>query len=201
MKILKSIVFKYYRFLTKIYIFYARYNGIQIGFGSMLYGRPSISRKPSSRIIIGNNVVLCSDSNFTALALNHRTKISTVRENAQINIGDSVGISGACIVSACEISIGSEVLIGANVLIVDNDFHPIVPQNRRHSDDIGMIKSAPVRVGKNVFIGGGSIILKGVVIGDDSVIAAGSVVVSGNYPTGTIIAGNPAKIVGSVYSK
>ena len=178
-----------------------RFGGVRLGKSPTFYGFPHCYRHRLSQIKIGDRVVLCSDSNFTALALNHAVKISTVREGAHIVIGNDVGISGVCIVSAKEISIGSEVLIGANVLIVDTDFHPISPSNRRHSDDASKIMTAPVKVGNNVFIGANSIILKGVSIGDDSIVAAGSVVTSGEYPAGSILAGNPARQIGTVYSK
>lgn len=178
-----------------------RINGLVIGKRVKLYGFPAISLHPLSAIHIGDNVVLCSDPDFTALALNHQVKISTVQPNARVSIGRDVGMSGGCIVSACSIFIGEESLIGANVLIIDTDFHPLSPINRRHDDDQNAIASAPVNVGRNVFIGTGSIILKGVAIGDDSVVAAGSVLLSDAYPNGSIIGGNPAKVVGSVYKR
>lgn len=176
-------------------------NGVVIGKRVKLYGLPTISLHPFSAIHICDDVVLCSDSDFTALALNHAVKIATVQPNARISIGMDVGMSGGCIVSACSINIGAESLIGANVLIIDTDFHPLSPINRRHNDDKDAITSAPVNVGRNVFIGTNSIILKGVTIGDDSVVAAGSVLLSDVYPNGSIIGGNPAKVVGSVYKR
>lgn len=199
--ICKKLRWVVYRVLTLIYLAVMRPKGISIGARPKFYGMPSFQLHPSSHIKIGDDVVLCSDTDFTALALNHKVKISTVREGARITIGDQVGMSGACIVSACEISIGSEVLLGANVLIVDTDFHPIAPANRRHSDDVTSISSKSVKIGNNVFVGAGATILKGVAIGDDGVVAAGAVVVSGMYPRGAIIAGNPAKVVGTVYSR
>jgi galactoside O-acetyltransferase len=53
---------------------------------------------------------------------------------------------------------------------------------------------APVEIGENVFVGDGTIILKGVTIGRNSVIGAGSVVVS-SVPEGVVAAGNPARVV------
>lgn len=192
-----------YRVLTHIYVaaFVKNNRGASLGERPMFYGLPSIQLHPSSQLHIGNGVVLCSDANFTALALNHRVKISTVRKGACITVGNQVGMSGVCIVSASRISIGSDVLLGANVLIVDTDFHPVSPINRRHSDDVNVILSAPVNIGSNVFVGAGAVILKGVTVGDDSIIAAGAMVTAGEYPQGAIIAGNPARVVGSVYSR
>jgi acetyltransferase-like isoleucine patch superfamily enzyme len=175
--------------------------GVQLGDGVVFYGKPHISLFPSSKISIGSKTIICSDSDFTALALDHPTKLSTIRADAEIRIGNEVGISGACIVCAEKIDIGSEVLMGANVVIVDTDFHPINPVGRRHSDDVTQIGVAPVFIGDNVFIGTKATILKGVSIGKDSVIAAGAVVATGDYPQGSILAGNPARVIGSVYKK
>lgn len=188
-----------YRVMTRFYLQWMRPKGLVIGKNPMLYGLPIFQLKESSQIKIGDDVVLCSDSNFTALCLAHPVKVSTVREGAKITIGNHVGVSGACIVSATSISIGAEVLLGSNVLIVDTDFHPISHINRRHSDDVSKILSLPVSIGNNVFVGSGAIILKGVTIGDDSIVAAGSVVTAGDYVKGSIIAGNPGKIIGTVY--
>ena len=58
-----------------------------------------------------------------------------------------------------------------------------------------MIRSAPIRIGDDVFVGTNAIILKGVTIGERSMVAAGAVVFRGDYPPDCIIAGNPAAVV------
>lgn len=176
-------------------------SGIAVGGGLIVYGRPLIKRHPSSSISIGARVVLCSDSRYTALALSQVVKISTIRPGAVIEIGDDVGISGACVIAAQSIFIGEQVLMGANVLIVDTDFHTIDPVRRRFNDAPNQIGCAQVRIETNVFIGTRATVLKGVTIGRDSVVAAGAVVVSGTYPDGCVLAGNPARVIGSVYKK
>ncbi|MBB4288558.1 GT2 family glycosyltransferase/carbonic anhydrase/acetyltransferase-like protein (isoleucine patch superfamily) [Rhizobium leguminosarum] len=176
-----------------------RRHGVSVGRDVVLYGAPLLQRHPDSEIHLDDRVVLCSDSRFTALALNHPVKIATIRAGSKISIGADSGISGATIVSAVRISIGAEVLMGANVTIFDTDFHPIRPEGRRHSDVEADIKTAPVHIGDNVFIGTNALILRGTEIGRDSIVAAGAVV-RGNFPAGAIIAGNPAKVVGSVYT-
>ncbi|WP_053194976.1 DapH/DapD/GlmU-related protein [Herbaspirillum hiltneri] len=189
------------KLLRLFVLFRVRRTGATLGSGVVFYGSPQIKLCMSSSLSIGARTVICSDSDYTALALNHKTKISTIRAGASIEIGSDVGISGACIVCAESIRIGSEVLLGANVLIVDSDFHPINPVGRRHSDDDTQIGVAPVVVGDNVFIGTRATLLKGVSIGKDSVVAAGAVVAAGNYVDGAILAGNPARIIGSVYKE
>jgi len=195
---MKKIISKFTRPLIRSSV---RKKGVQLGDDVIFYGKPLINLFASSTISIGAKTIVCSDSDFTALALNHPTKLATVRAGAEIRIGNEVGISGACIVCAQKIHIGSEVLMGANVVIVDTDFHPINPVGRRHSDDIAQIGVAPVIIEDNVFIGTNATILKGVLIGKDSVVAAGAVVATGDYPAGSILAGNPARIIGSVYKK
>lgn len=70
-------------------------------------------------------------------------------------------------------------------LLVNMDL--LVPGSRRSY-------RKPIRIGNNVFIGWGSIILPGVTIGNDVVIGAGSVVTK-DVPTGTVAAGNPARVI------
>jgi acetyltransferase-like isoleucine patch superfamily enzyme len=120
-----------------------------------------------------------------------------MRKHARIVIGTNTGISGSTICAADSIRIGSDCLIGSGVMIVDNDFHAIDPRNRRSNCNHADIASAPIIIGNNVFIGAQSIILKGVSIGDNSVIGAGSVV-RASIPENTIATGNPAVSIRSI---
>lgn len=86
--------------------------------------------------------------------------------------------------------IGSNVLLGSGVRIFDTDFHSI-SANDRKKGILDCIKTAPVKIEDNVFIGTDTIILKGVTIGPNSVIGAGGVVTT-NVPSNEIWAGNPA---------
>lgn len=83
-----------------------------------------------------------------------------------------------------EISIGDDATISENVVIMDSDVHSICGSNN----------TAPIKIGNHVWIGIGAIILKGVHIGDNAVIAAGSVVTH-DVPSNTVVAGNPAKVI------
>ncbi len=177
-----------------------RWSGVDSSSTASFAGMPIISLFPESRIKIGERVSLCSNSAYTALGVNHAIVLRTLRPNSVIEIGDDTGISGATICAAELVSIGKECLIGANVTIVDTDFHAIKPQGRRGNSNPADIAASPVRIGDNVFIGTGAIILKGVVIGDDSVIGAGAVVVD-DVPAGHIAAGNPAKVLRSLYAE
>jgi acetyltransferase-like isoleucine patch superfamily enzyme len=87
-------------------------------------------------------------------------------------------------------------MLGVNTRVYDHDFHSTAPEHRTDRKlDSSMVKSRPVVIGKDVLIGANVIVLKGAKIGDCSVVGAGSVVASGDYPRSSIIAGNPARIL------
>lgn len=127
------------------------------------------------------------------LGLWQRT-IMVARYGGQIEIGDGFGISGSTIYSTKSIKIGKNATIGANCKIIDNDFHPLDPEQRRLNLNEEHTARAPIVIGDNCFIGMNSIILKGTTIGNNVVVGAGSVV-HGTFPDNCIIAGNPARII------
>jgi acetyltransferase-like isoleucine patch superfamily enzyme len=156
-------------------------------------GAPIIDVFPGSSICLGCDVSIISASFATALGVNHPIVLRTLRRGAQINIGDRVGISGGSICAARLIEIGEDSMLGANVTIADTDFHSLGPHRSAGHDDPS-ITVADVIIGKRVFIGTNSIVLKGVAIGDNAVIGAGSIVVK-NVPANTIAAGNPCRLI------
>jgi acetyltransferase-like isoleucine patch superfamily enzyme len=92
-----------------------------------------------------------------------------------------------------KIQIGDKTMIAPNVIIVDSDFHaPWPPENRTHK--MGYENDLSVTIGKNVWIGMNSTILRGVTIGDNSIIGAGAVVTM-DIPAEVVAAGNPARVV------
>lgn len=92
------------------------------------------------------------------------------------------------------ISFGNDCLLGPNVQIYAVG-HDVNPKDRLSKRNL----ASPIRVGNNVWIGGGVIILPGVTIGNNAVIAAGSVVTR-NVADSTLVAGNPAKLVRIIYA-
>ena len=119
--------------------------------------------------------------------------IQARKKTSRISIGEGTHFSNnISMIAQDSISIGKDCLIGFMTSIIDSDFHGIAPDQRKKE---GL--SAPVTIGNSVFIGAQCTILKGVSIGDNSVIAANSVVTK-SFPENVIIAGNPAKKIGDV---
>ncbi len=164
-------------------------------FGKDLHalGKPVVNLYPNSEITLGQRVTLVSVSYATALGVNHPVVLRTLAAGAKIRIGNRVGISGGSICAARLIEIGDDTLLGANVTIADTDFHSLYPAHRAgHSHPT--IGIAAVRIGKRVLIGTNAIVLKGVSIGNNSVIGGGSVVTK-SIPENCIAAGNPCKVI------
>lgn len=120
--------------------------------------------------------------------------IIVARNGGRIKIGQGTGMSGSTVYSMKSIEIGERVLIGVSCKIIDNDFHPLRDEMRELNNP-SAIKKKPIKIGNGCFIGADSIILKGTVLGNNCVVGAGSVV-SGVWPDNSIIAGNPAKLIG-----
>lgn len=169
--------------------------GVDFGTGLKVRGWPIVRLARDSRVVFGCNLVLVSNSYFSEPGVNHPCIIRTLRPSARIIVGDDVGMSGCSVCAAEQVTIGNCCLFGANTLVTDSDFHPVEPEGRRYRRD--NVRVSPVRIGDNVFVGAGAMILKGVTIGENAVIGAGSVVTS-DVPADTIAAGVPARPVGPV---
>ena len=168
--------------------------GVEVSARARIMGLPIVSRSEDSRIVIGDEVVLCSQSRWTALGVAHPVVLRTLRAGALLEIGRGTGISGGSFCAAQAIRIGERCLFGADVLVADTDFHASDPARRASGwDDIAC---APVQIGDDVFIGARAVILKGVRIGDGAVVGAGAVVTR-HVPAFAVVAGNPATIVRS----
>src|SRR5947209_17808561 len=124
----------------------------------------------------------------------------SVGVNGRVVIGDFTLLNGALIMCEDQIEIGSHCLISWNVGIADSDFHPLEPAQRlidaealapyfKDRPPRPKLKTVPVKIGDNVWIGMNATILKGVSIGDNSVVAAGSVVTK-SIPPNTVGSGN-----------
>jgi maltose O-acetyltransferase len=102
---------------------------------------------------------------------------------------NSFGNYNLVLLDTCPIYVGDYVLIGPDVKLYAAT-HPTDPQERLNGLEYGK----PIRIGNNVWLGGGTIVVAGVTIGDNSVIGAGSVVVK-DIPANVVAVGNPCKVV------
>lgn len=106
-----------------------------------------------------------------------------------VRLGAGVFLNFNCVIlDVVEVSIGDGTQIGPAAQIYTAD-HPRDPQGRQGGLEFGR----PVRIGRNVWIGGGTIILPGITIGDDAMIGAGAVVTR-DVPAGATALGNPARL-------
>lgn len=134
---------------------------------------------PSAELIIHRNGKMRIGS---YVRFDSRT-VASVQSNAQIEIGDRVSFGvNNMIICHQNISIGNDVQFSPNVLVYDHDHDFRAPGGVRSMK----FRTTPVRIGSNVWIGANTVILRGTTIGDNCVIAAGSVV-KGTIPDGTVL--------------
>jgi acetyltransferase-like isoleucine patch superfamily enzyme len=113
-----------------------------------------------------------------------------VGPGGRLTLGDRVGLSNSTIVCMSAVSIADDVFLGGGSRIYDTDFHSVRASERGRPGNPGT-RTAPVTIGRRVFVGGHSILLKGIEVGEESVVGAGSVVRS-SVPAHEMWAGNPA---------
>jgi acetyltransferase-like isoleucine patch superfamily enzyme len=138
--------------------------------------------KGPGRVSIGDNVVVDGTS--------HAVTPWTANKDAEIIIGNNVFLNGTRFGCARRIEIGNNCIL-ADCRLLDTDFHSVNPHKR---NDPEYIESSPIRIGNNVWIALGCVILKGVTIGDNSTIAAQSVVY-GDVEKNAVYGGNPAVLI------
>jgi acetyltransferase-like isoleucine patch superfamily enzyme len=152
-----------------------------------------LRNRESGAIKLGNHVSVYAGCSFS------------VGVNGFCIVGDFTLLNGALVMTEEKIEIGSNCLISWNVGIADSDFHPLEPAQRlidaralapffKDRPLRPKLKTAPVKICDNVWIGMNAVILKGVTVGDNSVVAAGSVVTKSVEPN-VVVAGNPAVVV------
>src|SRR3954470_20135741 len=149
--------------------------------------------KKARAVVIGEHVSCYAGCSFA------------IGVNGQCTVGDFTLLNGALIMAEERIDIGSHCLISWNVGIADSDFHPLEPAQRvidaqalapffKDRPPRPKLATARVKIGDNVWIGMNAVILKGVTIGENSVVAAGAVVTKSVAPN-VVVAGNPAVVV------
>ena len=182
-----------WRWLTypKVRLLFAM-NGIPWGRGWRFYGVPIIQKHRRSRMTFGPGLKLRSSTRSNPLGPNHPVILATWQTGAVLEIGADFGMTGGAICASERVVINNNVAVGANTTIIDTDFHPLDPQQRKLKPSNGRI--CKIVIEDDVFIGMNCLILKGVTIGRGSVVGAGSVVTD-DVPPDAIVAGNPARIL------
>lgn len=188
-------------------IYFIYWNRFQLWLKGVCYGKNmkiynKIYFLGYGKVVIGDNFVFTSGDCLNPICRNIRGALYTVSPKAQIIIGDRVGISSSCLWSIDKITIGNDVKIGGDCIIIDNDAHPhdYIKRRSTYGEENGvnsMLKSvlvAPIVIEDDVWIGARCQILKGVHIGARTIIAAGSVVTK-DIPSDVIAGGNPCKVI------
>ena len=138
-------------------------------------------------LIVGDNVIVDGKSSFS-FAVRYSAKPT-------LTIGDNTGIGHQCIITVGkQITIGRHCRIASEVQIFDAPGHPADPVARQAGAPAAGDEVRPVVIEDNVWIGNRAIIMPGVTIGRDSIVAAGSVVMTDVAPN-VLVAGNPARQV------
>lgn len=158
--------------------------GVTYGKNFEARGKVCFFRATGSKINIGDNATFISSSRFNYRGLNHKCILQT-SSNGEIVIGNNCGFSGVSIVSSIGVKIGNNVMCGANVMIGDrND----------HEDKYPQFKPEKIEIKDNVWIGMNCVVMKGVTIGENSIIGANSLVTK-DIPANCIAAGIPCKVI------
>lgn len=165
--------------------FSAKFNGGSFRYSKAVFQVPVSCRSSRGEIIVSKNVTF--GYRPAPMFGNGEILLQTRNKDATIHIGENCHFSNNVSVIACKkISIGSNLLCGANVRISDSDGHSINPDKRNLNGE-----PKEIVIGNNVWIGTNVVILKGVHIGDNSVIGTSSVV-NKSIPENVVAAGIPA---------
>lgn len=175
------------------FVFYL--NGATLGKNLKVRGLIKIIVTRKGMLTIGDNLSINSGNNYNIIG---RQQTNTFWVDGELIIGNNVGISSSVIICKYKIVIDNNVTIGGNTVIYDTDFHNLNPLIRNNKElDTKTAVKLPVIIHNNVFIGAHSTILKGVTIGENSIVGACSLV-SKSIPPNEIWAGNPAKFIKKV---
>ncbi len=167
--------------------------GIRYGKGLLVVGSPQLVLEPDTSVTLGEGCTI-TNGGVNPLCAGRKTVICC-RKGAQITIGDHCGFSSTVFNIRKSLTIGSNVLVGGNVVFMDSDAHSLDWRIRRDGRlDSQNHTDKEIVVGDDVLIGMDSTVLKGVHIGSRTVIGAGSLVTK-DIPADCIAAGRPAKVI------
>jgi acetyltransferase-like isoleucine patch superfamily enzyme len=159
-----------------------RYRCQRVGRGLNLEGAPPMIIG-NGRIEVGDEVHIGSPCTWDVAA------------DAELIVGDRVSLNYRGVISVRRsVRIGADTLIAGEVAIFDNTNHPVSAAERLARSAPSASEIGAVNIGRNVWIGLRCTIMRGVTIGDNAIVAAGSVVTR-PVPANTIVGGNPAVVI------
>jgi acetyltransferase-like isoleucine patch superfamily enzyme len=161
--------------------------------GLKIFGMIRLSICGNAKLSVGDGVRINSSWRANPSGGGQTSTLLNIGQSGHIILGDNVGISNSTIVAHKKVVIGKNTKIGVNCVLYDTDFHSVNIIDRNSLPD-KKVKIDPINIGQNVWICGHCIILKGVTIGNGSIIGAGSVVTQ-DIPPNELWGGNPAKFI------
>jgi acetyltransferase-like isoleucine patch superfamily enzyme len=169
-------------------------HGLQEGLDCQFRNRPQITIHPQASIILSDKVILDSEPNGYHAGMAFPVTLTADRPGSQIRIGESSRLHGCCIHAWSKVDVGRKCLIAAGAQILDANGHTSDMRLARFRTTISDHPS-PILIEDYCWIGLGAIILKGAHVGEGCLIAAYSVVGEGEYPSFSLIAGAPARVI------
>lgn len=167
-------------------------NGVQFEKGLCVNGLIKVLVTRRGQVNIGRGLRLNSGDNHNVIG---RQQKCIFWVEGTLTIKDNVGISTSAIICKHQITIGNNVVIGGNTVIYDTDFHSLDAKQRTNpKQDRANAGWQPVVIADHAFIGAHSTILKGVTIGENSIVGACSLVTK-DIPANELWAGNPAVFI------
>ena len=170
---------------------WAKLMGADVAHTVRFSGWPLLRIHEGGRMVLRDGVVIHSAIAANPVIGRRTTTLAVLAPGALLELDRNVGCSSVCICAAKEIRIGEGTIIGADAMILDNDFHLPLPDWRW--GNAAAETARPIWIGRGCFIGTRAIILKGVTIGDGAVVGAGAVVTR-DVPAGHLAFGNPARV-------
>lgn len=165
-------------FAVSLYLLPVRIiKGNRVKFGKNFICKWDLKIKGPGTVIFGDNINAWTNA--------ERNIIETFDKNAKVVIGNNTRLNGSWIQARKSILIGENCVLGSTT-IIDTEFHALPNKTE--------IPSKEIEIGNNIWIGGRSGILKGVKIGDNSVVGFGTVVRT-DIPSNSVAIGNPSQIV------
>ncbi len=166
---------------------YRLWRGERLSLGRSVVANHRLILKGPGTIEIGDG------ANLFAFGVGRRTRIVARTREAVVRVGPNARLNGCELHADVGIEIGRDCIVGQAILL-DTDMHSTAPSRRTDPD--APVRRAPIVLEPNVWVARAAAILPGVRVGEGAIVGFGSVVTT-DVPAGAIVAGNPARVIGS----